>query len=325
MMPAMIVSPGAAPAELGHERAVDLHDVDREPAQVVERRVAGAEVVDREQHAGVLELAERRQREVGVLEQRALGDLEAEAGRDPTPASRSVGADPVDEVGLRELARRQVHRERRAARSSVLSASHASSTTRQPIGTMSPDASAAARNWSGPSRPRCGCSQRRSAFEADGRPRSRGRRSAGSAGAAGPRRARGAARSRSRARWRSRRAAPRRTPRSGSGRAPWPGTPRRRRTRTSSPPVEWSSATAIPMLAVTKTSRPCSSNGVPERQRDAVREVLGVDRRLHVGADDDELVAAGAGGEVRGAQHALQPLRERDRAGRRRRRGRARR
>ena len=42
---------GAAQAELGDERPVDLHDVDREPAQVVERRVAGAEVVDREEHA----------------------------------------------------------------------------------------------------------------------------------------------------------------------------------------------------------------------------------------------------------------------------------
>ena len=49
-----------------------------------------------------------------------------------------------------------------------------------------------------------------------------------------------------------------------------------------------------------------------ERQRDAVRELLGVDRRLHVGAHDHELVAAGAGGEVRRAQDALQTLGERD-------------
>ena len=51
---------------------------------------------------------------------------------------------------------------------------------------------------------------------------------------------------------------------------------------------------------------------MPSVERDAVRELLGVDRRFHVGAHDDELVAAGAGREVRGAQHALEPLGERD-------------
>ena len=35
-------------AEAAHERAVDLHRVDREALEVAERRVAGAEVVDRE-------------------------------------------------------------------------------------------------------------------------------------------------------------------------------------------------------------------------------------------------------------------------------------
>ena len=35
----------------GDERAVDLEDVDRELAQVAQRRVAGAEVVDREPDA----------------------------------------------------------------------------------------------------------------------------------------------------------------------------------------------------------------------------------------------------------------------------------
>ena len=38
-------------AEAAHERTVDLHGVDREPLQVAERGVAGAEVVDRELHA----------------------------------------------------------------------------------------------------------------------------------------------------------------------------------------------------------------------------------------------------------------------------------
>ena len=38
------------------ERLVDLQDVDREAADVVQRRVAGAEVVDRELDAELLEL-----------------------------------------------------------------------------------------------------------------------------------------------------------------------------------------------------------------------------------------------------------------------------
>ena len=41
----------AVGVELGRERAVDLHRVDGEAAQVAERRVAGAEVVDREADA----------------------------------------------------------------------------------------------------------------------------------------------------------------------------------------------------------------------------------------------------------------------------------
>src|SRR5215216_6485585 len=41
---------------LAQERAVHLEDVDGEAAQVAERRVAGAEVVEREPHAELLEL-----------------------------------------------------------------------------------------------------------------------------------------------------------------------------------------------------------------------------------------------------------------------------
>ena len=41
----------------GDERLVDLHHVDRKPAQVGERRVAGAEVVEAEADTGQLQLA----------------------------------------------------------------------------------------------------------------------------------------------------------------------------------------------------------------------------------------------------------------------------
>ena len=43
---------------VAQERAVHLEDVDREPAEVAQRRVAGAEVVEREPHAERLELAQ---------------------------------------------------------------------------------------------------------------------------------------------------------------------------------------------------------------------------------------------------------------------------
>src|SRR5829696_1133559 len=51
----------AGVAEPLHERAVDLEDVDREPVQVAERGVAGAEVVDGQPRPQALELAQDRQ------------------------------------------------------------------------------------------------------------------------------------------------------------------------------------------------------------------------------------------------------------------------
>ena len=46
----------------------DLEDVERQLAQVAERRVAGAEVVERESHAQVPQRAQRRLAGLGVLE-----------------------------------------------------------------------------------------------------------------------------------------------------------------------------------------------------------------------------------------------------------------
>src|SRR5262245_40295612 len=90
-----------------HERAVDLQDVDREPVQVGERRVAGAEVVDRDAHAELLELLQRRQHRLAVVHQHALGQLDHEAARVDARDAEGllhVGAD----VGLRELDRGDV-------------------------------------------------------------------------------------------------------------------------------------------------------------------------------------------------------------------------
>ena len=70
------------PAEdVAHERAVDLQQVDRELLQVGERRVAGAEVVDREPHAEVAQPAQADRRRGRVLHERAFGDLEDQPRR----------------------------------------------------------------------------------------------------------------------------------------------------------------------------------------------------------------------------------------------------
>src|SRR4051794_2954181 len=72
----------AVAADLRGEGAVDLQQVDLgDLAQVPERREADAEVVDREPHADRAQRGEPQQSGVGVREQRALGDLEAEVVR----------------------------------------------------------------------------------------------------------------------------------------------------------------------------------------------------------------------------------------------------
>ena len=62
-----------------HERLVDLELVQRQPAQVGERRIAGAVVVDRQLAAERAQALQVLDRMAGVVEDRALGDLE----RDP--------------------------------------------------------------------------------------------------------------------------------------------------------------------------------------------------------------------------------------------------
>ena len=98
---------GGIAREAGYERAVDLEYVDRKVLQVRERRVARAEVVDREMDALLLELVHRGDRELCVLHQTAFGDLELEQRR-PQPALPQGAAHDGAEVGLLELMRRNV-------------------------------------------------------------------------------------------------------------------------------------------------------------------------------------------------------------------------
>ena len=87
-------------ARVAGEGAVDLQDVHREPAQVAQRRVAGAEVVDREPDAepaqGLQALG------LGVADQRGLGDLEDQPGGVEAAVAQRE-RDLVDEARLLEL------------------------------------------------------------------------------------------------------------------------------------------------------------------------------------------------------------------------------
>ena len=92
------------------ERLVDLQLGDRKAAQVGERGVAGAEVVDREPHAELLQPEEHGHRSVALAHDGRLGQLEGQ-GR-----GRHVGlldrlADVLDEVGVEEVPTGQVHRD----------------------------------------------------------------------------------------------------------------------------------------------------------------------------------------------------------------------
>ena len=106
----MAASLRARPVDALHEGPVDLEVVGhREVAQVVERGVAGAEVVDGDAHAEPLEPFERRDGVVHVVDERALGHLEAEPGRIEAGQVEHVGHH-LDQLGIGELARRQVDR-----------------------------------------------------------------------------------------------------------------------------------------------------------------------------------------------------------------------
>src|SRR6185436_17586491 len=67
--------------EVGDERAIDLQHIERELPQILEARIAGAELVDREPHTELLQGAQAVSRAVGVLDQSALGELELDEAR----------------------------------------------------------------------------------------------------------------------------------------------------------------------------------------------------------------------------------------------------
>src|SRR4051812_39253656 len=89
------------------EHLVDLQHVDGEGPQVVERRVAGTEVVDGEEHAEVLQAVEALEQLRSGWREHALGDLEDERRRRETRRRQGV-SDIADDVAVQQLPARQV-------------------------------------------------------------------------------------------------------------------------------------------------------------------------------------------------------------------------
>ncbi|ESU47394.1 hypothetical protein P376_4633 [Streptomyces sp. HCCB10043] len=94
----------------GHEGAVDLQLADREPAQMDQRRVAGAEVVQRHLHAVCGEPGQGVGGALRVLQQHVLGDLQLERSRGHAVAGEA-GGDAPREAGGVDVARGDVDRD----------------------------------------------------------------------------------------------------------------------------------------------------------------------------------------------------------------------
>jgi hypothetical protein len=97
----------ARPVDRSSEAAVDLHDVDRQPTEIGERRVTGSEVVEREHDPHRLERMQLLLDPVTRREQHAFGELERQALRREA-RRRERRFDVVEELGMLELPRRHV-------------------------------------------------------------------------------------------------------------------------------------------------------------------------------------------------------------------------
>src|SRR4029079_10710314 len=103
-----------AGAHAGDEAAVDLHLAHREDLEVLERRVAGPEVVDRQADAEVGEALDDRQRAGRVVDDHALGDLEDQRAGRQVPAAAQL-LDVAGELRVDEDAGGEVHGHRQVA------------------------------------------------------------------------------------------------------------------------------------------------------------------------------------------------------------------
>src|SRR6185369_12542120 len=92
---------------IGDERAVDLERIQREAAQVRHTRKPDAEVVQRKAHADFLQLAQRHQREIRMLHDGRLGNLQLEQLWRQFRFLEQA-SDHVEQPGIVELSRREI-------------------------------------------------------------------------------------------------------------------------------------------------------------------------------------------------------------------------
>ena len=136
------------------EAAVDLDLVEREALQIAQRRIAGAEIVERDAHADGAELMQDGKRRLVVADQHGFGDLELEpAGRKPGGGERRH--DLQRQRAALELDRRDV--DGKADVVGQLAASvQAVISTHSPSSLISPVSSAIGMNSAGETMPRSG-------------------------------------------------------------------------------------------------------------------------------------------------------------------------
>ncbi len=140
------------------EGFVYFEPLDRQLLEVIERRIAGPEIVDRDMHSHLPQFPELRGAPLDIAHGRAFGHLEVEAAGRQSCFRRGPTDTIFDEVRALELARRKVHGNtetnpvpppsmRRACAQTVLS-------THSSIAVMNPVSSASGMKSVGSRRPR---------------------------------------------------------------------------------------------------------------------------------------------------------------------------
>ena len=90
-------------SQVAHEALVDLQIIDWQSFQATQRRIAGAEIIERERHADSLELVQSIDGRHNVFHDRRFGDFELEQARiQPIIGKRLL--DELRQVLLAELA-----------------------------------------------------------------------------------------------------------------------------------------------------------------------------------------------------------------------------
>src|SRR5271168_3443759 len=108
-----------ARSHLLDKAAVDLELVDRKATQVAHAGVAGAEVIDRDQHAHTADGFQNMYRLLGIAHDRGLGQLDLEKCR-VEPRGVKSAANLRYEIHEAELRRRKIDRDAHGTRPALL-------------------------------------------------------------------------------------------------------------------------------------------------------------------------------------------------------------